>query len=95
MNFTVEGADVTMPGEGSPLVKLAHAALDALPDGKLWTVDRLASAIDRSRLRTKDIVAHGNFKNYRARSGIRYLYGSKKTIQLWQKSQGKPASAKS
>ena len=95
MNFSVEGANLQMPGEASPLVKVAHAALDALPDGKLWTVDRVAVAIGRSHVRAQTIVAKGGFEAHRVKHGNRYLYGSKRTVQLWQKSQAKPASAKS
>lgn len=96
MNFTVEGADsVRLPGEASPLVKLAHKALDALPDGKLWTVERLAVAIQRSHSHTKLLTATGDFASHRIKAGIRFLYGSKRTVNLWRKEQAKSASEKS
>ena len=93
MKFTVEGATLPMPGDDPPPVQRAKAALNALPVGKLWTMDKTAEA---AKLCTSQFRRYnrGWLEFYRVKSGQRFLYGSTKTIQLWHQHQAKSASAK-
>lgn len=93
MKFTVEGATLPMPGDDPPPVQRAKAALNALPIGTFWTMDKTAAA---AQLCTSQFRRYnrGWLESYRVKSGQRFLYGSPKTIQLWHQHQAKSASAK-
>lgn len=94
MKFTVEGATLPMPGDEPPPVKRVKAALESLPVGRFWTMERAAEA---ARLCSSQFRRYHRdwLDAYRIKSGFRYLYGSPKTIALWRKQQAKLASAKS
>jgi len=93
MKFTVEGATLPMPGDDPPPVQRAKAALNALPVGKLWTIEKTAEAAGLS-LSHFGKYSRAGFESHRVKAGFRYLYGSPKTIQLWHQHQAKLASAK-
>lgn len=91
MKFTIEGTEgIELPGGELLIAKRMKAALEATKPGTLWTVDRLRCAVKCSPNHAQFVIGHSDFSKHRAKSGVRYFYGSPETIRQW-----KLASAKS
>jgi Holliday junction resolvasome RuvABC ATP-dependent DNA helicase subunit len=92
MKFEIDDEIYDSSRELPPIIEKILKTLQSMPDGKLYTIRRIAQEVGHSKDTVRNYVTHPVLANYkviaRGGGGRRNLFGNANTIKLYRQEVG-------